>query len=311
MQLTTLRVNIAENINQLSSDGSTVVEGQVTSAGITRHLNQIYLDEVFQVLADKYRQDFEQDTYPQGTYTATGTVDATSTGTTLVATTSIFDNTMEGFTVQNTTSVATAKIVTYVSPTQVTLDTTIDDDWDGDTIYVLGNEFPIAGDASNFREIKQIQVKQTTADQEYKVCGRINKNDAVKNGFSYFTRESPVYYLTTVDVDGTPTRTVGILPFPTEYTGKWKMTYIEKPAALSEGTDEPLYNNIGVNEILINGTTAWAFAIKREWDSAKYWNMLYEKGKNELIQNYKPKSRWGAKKIGVRPAYFLNRSRRR
>ncbi len=67
---------------------------------------------------------------------ASGTADAASTGTTLVATTSIFTEKMVGHTVFNTTDSTNAQITAYTSATQVTVDTTIGDTWDTDAIEV-------------------------------------------------------------------------------------------------------------------------------------------------------------------------------
>lgn len=310
MQLSDLKLNIAEYLNQLDRDGSTIVEGRVTSASITRKINQIYRDELFPMLSDRYPQDFEQETYPQSTYTATGTVDSTSTGTTLVATTGIFDNTMEGFTVENTTDSSTREISTYTNATQVTVDSAIDDDWDGDTIYVRGNEFVLGGETTDIKEIRQVFIKYSSGDSYWKECRRLNREDAlrVRDEGSYSTGD-PVFYLTTIDVDGVLKQGIGFLPYPTSYAGKFKVVYIEKPTALSSDTDTTMLGNIGIDQVIIDGVVAWGFAVQEKWKSADRYRNLYQEGKKLLLTNYKPKSRSGPTHIGVNPYYFLNRSR--
>jgi len=69
---------------------------------------------------------------------ATGTVAAGSTGSTLVASTGIFNSGMVGFLVTNTTETPdqTRTITAYMDSTTVTVDTAINDGWDGDTIEI-------------------------------------------------------------------------------------------------------------------------------------------------------------------------------
>jgi len=66
----------------------------------------------------------------------TGTVDASSTASTLIATTSIFNVGMVGLTITNITDAATRTITAYTSPTQVTVNSAINDTWDGDSIAI-------------------------------------------------------------------------------------------------------------------------------------------------------------------------------
>lgn len=68
------------------------------------------------------------------------TVSASSTGSTLVADTEIFNSGMVGLTVSNTTDGTTRVITAYTNATTVTVDSAINDTWDTDTIkmYVEG-----------------------------------------------------------------------------------------------------------------------------------------------------------------------------
>jgi len=64
------------------------------------------------------------------------TASSSSTGTTLVSSTAVFQSGMVGMTVVNTTDTATAVITAFTDTTTVTLDTSIGDDWDGDSIVM-------------------------------------------------------------------------------------------------------------------------------------------------------------------------------
>lgn len=66
----------------------------------------------------------------------TGTVDASSSGTTLIATSGIFTSGMVGFTIFNTTDTSSAVITAFTSSTTVELGTSIGNTWDGDAIAI-------------------------------------------------------------------------------------------------------------------------------------------------------------------------------
>lgn len=69
------------------------------------------------------------------------TASSSSTSTTLISSAGSFTADMVGAIAFNTTDGAMATITKWTSSTQVTLDTTINNDWDGDTFYVLQNNF--------------------------------------------------------------------------------------------------------------------------------------------------------------------------
>src|SRR5689334_12416347 len=162
-----MKDRIARNLNQLNgTDESTIINGIITETWIDNEINYIYRNEIAQLLSDKFPNDFTAKTTATHLYTATGTVSASSTSTTLVATTSIFTNGMVGFTVQNSTDDETAVITAYTNATTVTLDTTIGDTWDGDTIYVLGNEYSLGGSAATLKEVKNVWIKYLSTDTD-------------------------------------------------------------------------------------------------------------------------------------------------
>jgi hypothetical protein len=72
----------------------------------------------------------------------TGTVNATSTASTLVATAAIFTSAMVGRQVKNTTDTTYRTITGYTNTTTVTVDNVIADTWDGDAISI-GNYYGI------------------------------------------------------------------------------------------------------------------------------------------------------------------------
>jgi GH35 family endo-1,4-beta-xylanase len=65
-----------------------------------------------------------------------GTVSASSSGTSLIATASVFDADMVGYSVMNLNTGDVAEITAYTSATQVTLSKSIGDTWDGHTFYI-------------------------------------------------------------------------------------------------------------------------------------------------------------------------------
>lgn len=300
MTFLTMRKRVAENLGILGDDEATILPSKVTSTGIDNHLSELYLDELFPLLSENYPDDFKQFTYKLNTWTATGTVSASSTSTTLVTTADTFTNSMEGFTAQNITDGETAKIVTYNSATSVTLDTTIGDTWDGDTIYVLGNEFTFSGDISDMKEFLGARIKYSASDLYLTPCIQVEKSREIINGGETFSQASPRVYLTMINVSGTPTKAIGFLPYPTSYLGAIEIDYIGKPPTPSTGST-PMLEVIGISDAIIKGTTAWGFRNIGDNKAAMYWDTLYEKAKASMLMNYRPKHRQDADEVLLSP----------
>lgn len=308
MNLMTMRLRVAENLRILSQDNQTVLSGSVTATSIDNRINDIYLEEIFPLLSEKFPKDFYQKTYPQSTYTATGTVSSSSTGTTLVTTTSVFNNTMEGMYVHNATDDELIKIETYTSATQVTLESTIGDTWDGDTIYVLGNEFTLAGDVLDIKEIISVGIKYAGTETNYRRCEFRSKEELYPVGDESYSSSNPYAYRTTILDNGVMKPAIGFIPSPSTYLGKFEVEYIARPSRLSE-YDEPLLNTAGLSEVLINGATEWGFRVLKDWESAASYRALFEGkpgdpnpgGKFGLIRNYRPKSKSERPKIRMSP----------
>ena len=303
-----IKLNIAENLNQLSTDGSTIVEGRVTDAGIGRKVNNLYREELFPLLSDKYPQDFEQETYPQATYTANSTVSSVST-TTLIIDDAVFNNSMEGFEIENATQESKIKIKTFTSTTQVEMVTSVADWNAGDTLYILGNIYTFGGDAANLKEVSFVAIQYRTADNYFRTCQRSNQSNLFMHGNETYSRLGPRFYLTAQDVGGKQTQAIGFQPPPESYQGKFYLRYTERPAAMTS-SDEPLENIPGISQVIIDGVTAWGFAVMEKWKSEGIYLAKFERGKMNMVSNYKPKSRAGAVKMKLPGKYSLLKSRR-
>ena len=287
-----MQKRIAQNLNQLSSDGSTVIDGRVTGDDINNKINDVYREELFPLLSDKYPKDFEQETYPQATYTATSTI-ASVDDTTLTVDDAIFNNSMEGFEIENPDEDSKIEIATYTSTTEVEMDSSVDD-WNvGDTIYVLGNIFTFGGDTADLKEVIKVGLKYNSGDTYFKTCQRSNRERLFAYGSETYNEINPYFFLTSQDVNSRSRSAIGFEPKPSSYEGQFFVRYVERPSALGE-TDEPILNTPGISQIIIEGVTAWGFAVLEKWKSEAIHLAKYERGKAAIKNNYKPKSRSGA-----------------
>jgi hypothetical protein len=234
-------------------------------------------------MARKKPDSFKALTTPRGTYSATGTADATSTGTTLIATTNMFSNNMVGFDVYNFTDGTTATITAFTSATTVTVDTTIGDTWDGDTIYVLGNEFTLTGTAADAFEINYVWIKFNSGDQNYLRLEHFGKTRNYENGYGFNFSSLSSFYTTTLTVNGIPTPAVGIYPMFNSYAGKFYLEYLKKPPVLVNTTDSPSLATQGIGQVIINGVLAWGFGILGNDRKAQEYNELYKPRGEALV----------------------------
>lgn len=310
MDYSTIKLRVAENIGSLDTDGSTIIDGKVTQTGIKNKINDLHREELAPLFSDKFTHNYKRTTYPFNTNIGTGTVDATSTSTTLVATTSIFSNHMEGLTVENTTDSETRTLKTYSSGTQFTVDTAIDDDWDGDTIYILGDTYTFGGNTDDLKEVIKVEIKYASTDSKFTDVDQIDMDDLTNN--ESFSKASPKFSLTSlVELDGSNNEirrpAVKIFPAPDSYLGKLKITYVEIPRTMTNDTDLPVLAAQGSGEILVNGVTAWAFRLQDKFEEAREYDRLYQMGKRELIMNYKPKTRSGARVLRLNAFHLAQR----
>lgn len=285
MTFTNIKKRIGSNIGYVDSSGDILASKDITATDIGNWVNDRYIDDLFSTLSSQYPEDFTQ-VGKLNFYKGTGTVDAASTSTTLVATGNVFNNGMVGDTVYNSTDGETAVITAYTSATTVTLDTTIADTWDGDTIYVLGHEFGLGGNATDLRSILKVGVKYDSDASYYTTCRYVPKSKLFQNGDEKYYESDPVWYPTTVDISGVMTTAIGILPEASEAVANGiELEYIEQPAALSADADVPRLP-VGSHSTLVYGGTADALRKLMRLDEADRFEQLYQAGKLEMITSY-------------------------
>jgi len=285
MTFENIKKRIASNIGYVDSSGDILSSKDITETDIGNWVNDRYIDDLFTALSSQYPEDFTQ-VGKLNFYKVSGTVSASSTGTTLVASSNIFNNGMVGDQVYNSTDGEKYEITAYTSATTVTVDGTIGDDWDGDTIYVLGHEFGLGGDATDIRNILRVAVKYDSDDDYYKVCDYWSKNKVIQQGNESFYETSPIWYPTTVDISGTPTSAIGILPEASENVANGiEITYVEQPSVMSNNSDTPRLP-LGSHSVLVDGGTASALRKMMRLDEADRFEQMYEIGKMEMIAEY-------------------------
>jgi len=285
MTFTNIKKRIASYIGYVDSSGDILASKDITATDIGNWVNDRYIDDLFPALSSQYPEDYQQEG-KMNFYKTTGTVAAGSTSTTLVATGNIFNNGMVGDTVYNSTDGETAEITAYTAATTVTLDTTIADTWDGDTIYVLGHEFGLGGNATDARSLTRVAVKYDEDDDYYTTCEYKPKNKAFQTGNENYYETAPIWYPTTVDISGTPTSAIGILPEASEKVASGILIeYIEQPSSLSNDADVPRLP-LGSHSLLVLGGTADALRKLMRLDEADRFEQKYQAGKIEMIASY-------------------------
>jgi len=292
-----IKNEVARNINQLASNETTITSGIITETWLNNNLNYLYRKELAQLLIDKFPADFRAVTTETSLYTAMGTVSASSTSTTLVASTAIFTSDMIGYTVQNTTDDETAIITGYTNTTTLTLDTAIGDTWDGDTIYVLGAEYGLGGVGTSLKEIENVWMKYASTDTDWVKADMRRKEDLLLDGNETYFKDNPKCYMTTVDVADVPTRAIGFRPFPDDYTGKFYLEYTKLPPELTDDVDVPSLDVVGIGEALVCGLTYRAFRTLKMTNEMMLWKNEYNEAKANIIRTYKPITRSGPSKL--------------
>jgi hypothetical protein len=207
MDFITIKKQIASNIGLVDSTGNILTGKDITETNIADWVNNRYLGDLVSTLTQQYPEDYEE-VATANFYKATSVANATSTNTTIDANDAIFNNSMVGDSIYNSTDNEIAKIVTVVSSTQVTIDTDVDETWDGDTIYVLGHEFALGGDATDNRFLREIAVKYSDSAQYYTVCQTKDQNKIFQYGDEVYSVSNPVAYVTTSQVETTVTGVV-------------------------------------------------------------------------------------------------------
>lgn len=279
-----IKKRIAHDIGYMDPSDEILTGKDITETDIGYYVNERYVNDLFQALSTQYPEDYEIiSTAPF--YKSAGTVSATSTGQTLVTNESIFDTGMVGDRVYNSTDATSAVITAYVGATSVTLDTTIDDDWDGDSIYILGHEFALGGEATDSKSIRRVEVKYRASDSFYRVAIQRDQNDLYQYGNEIFWENKPQWYNTTLKVNGIQTSAIGIVPEPKNGEGTIKIRYIEYPTAMSATTDVPRLPLDFQNLLVIGGTIDALRAIRQD-AKAERMEMDYQAKKQVAIANY-------------------------
>jgi len=283
MQYSDIKKQVASNLGYVDSAGAILASKDVSETDIGNWVNSRYIDDIFSAISSQYPEDFKR----KGVlnfYKTSGTVSAASTSTTLVATGNIFNNGMVGDNVYNSTDEEIAVITAYTSATTVTIDTTIADTWDGDTIYIIGHEFGLGGNAVDLRGVAEIAVKYSADDEDYVTCEKINE-PSESDKFNYY-EGFPVWYPTTVSISGVPTSAIGILPEPKENVANGILIkYTEQPAALSADADVPRLP-LGSHSALVYGATADGLRKLMRLDESRDFEQLYQAKKQEAIASY-------------------------
>lgn len=297
MDFQTLKKRAAEKLNLLDSNGDIQTGKDIAEAGLGRAINDGYLEDAYPLLQSQYPQYFEQRALVTN-YSVTGTVDASSTGTTLVAESSIFTESMVGQYVENTTDSESAKITAYTSATTVTVNTTIGDTWDGDSIRVIERDFAFGGDSTDLYAPRTVMVRYTSTGTRIPATLR-ERNDLFQSGFEECSQADPQCVIGTVDVSGTPTTMISIYPLmKTSDSKAVEIYYLEKPAELSGNTDTPRLP-VAHHEFLLWKGVEYGAIQRRDFKLANEAAAKFEKGKREMISNFRLTSFNGPKSIEV------------
>jgi hypothetical protein len=303
MLVSEMKMWIAKELGILSSDGTTILSKKITGDDIVNRIQFVNREVLFPILSNAFPLDYTNHSYSQQTYIAAGVVDSSSTGTTLVCTSDIFTNGMEGFTVQNITDGSSTKLKTYVSANSYIVEGTIADTWDGDSIVIVGNEYTFGGMAADLKELAQVRIKYSPNDNDWTVCTVSKRNREIRYGGEAFSRGDPIAYLDSILVDGELKAVVGFLPYPDNYLGVFEADYIAKPAILTEA-QEPILSNQGICPLIINGVIAWGLELLGQTKKAKDYlekdprtGFILPMGTLSMINFYRPFFRSGAKRI--------------
>ena len=304
MTFENIKKRIASNIGYVDSSGDILTGKDITETDIGNWVNDRYRDDLFSIISSQFPEDFAQ-VGKLNFYKATGTASSSSTASTLVATGNVFNNGMVGDKVYNSTDEEITEITGYTSATTVTVDATIDDTWDDDTIYIIGHEFGLGGNATDSRSLTSIGVKYDSNSTYYKKCTYKSKRLTFLNGNETYSEGSPVWYPTTVDIGGVATSAIGILPEASKNISSGiEIEYIEQPSVLSSNSDVPRLP-LGSHSVLVAGGTADALRKLMRLDEADRFEQMYRAEKINIITSYQLTRGTGTPR--VRPPRRLER----
>lgn len=288
MQFIDLKKRAGAILNLLDSSSAFLTGRDITEAQLGNWINDAYIEDVFSMLSAQYPMYYERQAYVAN-YTTTGVVDAASTGSTLVATTNLFNNSMIGLYVENTTDNTTTQITDYTNATTVTVSDTIGDTWDGDSIRVINSTYTLSGNASDFYMLEEVTMRATTTSQYIRAIQRFEK-DLFQNLYSAgsepYNTQSPVYYLTKVQTTTGPINAFTLLPLLKNGDDKCVyIKYIEKPALLSADSDEP-FLPLGHHEFIYWKAVANGMVMRGDINGSMAAQQKFEQGKRNLVAQF-------------------------
>lgn len=266
----------------------------VTQDDLKELINDAYINKYFVDLQSKYPQLYTKVALTDS-WIATGTGDAGLTGSTFVATTSIFSSGMVGLRIYNETDGEYADIEGYTSGTTVTLSLDDVSGWSGDTVYVLGKQFAFAGNATDVFALRRVGIKYNTTVTEYVYAEPRIKEDFKEFGSEETSEDFPFFYDSAFNVSGTQTLGVEIEPrFKKKVSNGLLIEYIEAPGELSADGDIPVVPN---TLPLIYAATSMAFEYRDGQDSpeafaaeSRYQQLLKDL-ESQLVRNRNTKIR--------------------
>lgn len=309
MTLGEMRIEVARNLGLLSSDETTIIEdSRVTAQGITNKINQIYIDNIAQVLMNKYTHDFENESGQLPTYSESYSI-LSVTGTTLVSATDAFSQYDVGCQIQNPTDSNFVTIASYTSSTTVMLKEAPATNWVGNTVYTLNNYFPFDGDLVDVKEVVEIKVKYSPTASSYEFPEIITDENRKGLDNSDWSTSAPKWYYTNIQSDdGSSKRALAILPRPTNYNGILEIRYTARPPKMGLASDIPKLEVIGISETLILGATSWGLRLLGEKEESREYKNDYLEALSISLNSYRPKSKSGPFKVGL--SSFYNRIQR-
>ena len=292
MTLKEIRKSIARNLGMLSSDNDTIIEGNITKAGIDDEINRVYIEVISQALLSQNSDDFSVEAR-NSTFRASFVVsDINTTTKILTANSSVFGNADIGAKIQNSTDGNYYTIAMYISGTQVILEETpANTNWIGDTVYILGNIILMDGDLETAKEILKVQVKYNSNDQTWLTAKKEtvnNFNDTNNIVGNNQLASTPSFTVSTIEDGEVMKRCIRLFPDFTNYNGELKILYTKLPDKLGTDDSEPALKIIGISDTIINAVSAWGNIILNDLNKGQIYEAKYTTNLDKILKDYKP-----------------------
>lgn len=276
---------IGRNLNLVNESRSAWFDDRgLKEIDIESQCDIIFRNKIFPKLAAKAAWAFEM-TAKLNSYIFSETVDATTSGTTLVIESSLFDQSVVGLTIYNETDDTSTTIEEYVSQTTVVVADDVSD-WGGDTIYLCGKYYIFNGDADDLYNLKSVYLSYSSSSDKIQATKRM-KSDLLKRGTETFSSLDPKYALTSMkDIDDPRKYYWGVEIFPKfeSITGEIEITYTERPPTISS-TDS---YNFPVDDVIIKYATSWGFLKLGDKESAGVWKQEGKEAESEFFSFWNP-----------------------